>query len=136
MKTNSISFPKMFDVARNRVGVLEDNISIVNRSRLLILTEPTELYDNPNFGVGLKRHLWQYKNENEIALIRDRIKAQLLIHEPCVDSEKSQFTPGLLFTGSESELSGREHDRVKMTVGLRTIYNDQVEVDLSEGAEV
>lgn len=61
--TNSLSFPNMFDVARNKVGVISDNESIVNRSRLLILTEPTELYHNPDFGVGLKRHLWHYNTE-------------------------------------------------------------------------
>jgi phage baseplate assembly protein W len=131
MKTNSISFPRMFDVARNTVGVIEDNISIVSRVRLLILTEPTELYDNPNFGVGLRRHLWQYNNESQYALIQDRIKAQLELHEPCVDAEKTTFAPGLLFTGSDDDIEGREFDQIRMTIGLKTIYNDQVDVDLS-----
>ena len=63
-------------------------ISIVNRSKLLILTEPTELYNNPDFGVGLKRHLFQYNNENQKAIIRDRIVEQLRLHEPCVDPDK------------------------------------------------
>ena len=120
----------MIDVARNRVGVLSDNQSIVNRTRLLILTEPTEVYDNPDQGVGLRRHLWQYKNENEIAIIRDRIKDQIVKHEPCVDAEKTSFAEGLLFTGSEDELEAREHDKVKMTIGLQTIYNDQVDVEV------
>jgi len=130
MRTNSLAFPNLFDVARNRVGVIEDNVSIVSRVRLLILTEPTELYDNPTFGVGLKRHLWQYNNENQIAIIQDRIKAQLEIYEPCVDAEETTFAPGLLFTGDDASNSSREFDKVKMTVGLRTIYNDQIEVQL------
>lgn len=132
MRTNSISFPRMFDVARNKVGIIQDNISIVNRTRLLILTEPTELYDNPDFGVGLRRHLWQYKNENEIAIIKDRIKLQIDKHEPCVNAEKTSFAPGLLFTGSEDEsvVEAREYDKVKMTIGLVTIFNDQLDVDV------
>ena len=58
MYTNSLAWPSMFDVARNKVSVIEDNQSVVNRSKLLILTDPTELYMNPNFGVGLKKYLW------------------------------------------------------------------------------
>jgi len=130
MKTNSIAFPKMFDVARNTVGIVTDNVSIVSRTRLLILTEPTELYDNPNFGVGLRRHLWQYNNEQQLAIIRDRIKEQLELHEPCVDAEKTSFAPGLLFTGSEDDIEGGAHNQIRMTIGLQTIYNDQVELDL------
>ena len=71
--TTSLSFPNLFDVARNQVSVTEDVQSVVNRSRLLILTEPTELYNNPDFGVGLKRHIWQYNNDNQKAIIKDRI---------------------------------------------------------------
>lgn len=81
----------MFDVARNKVGVLSDNESIVNRSRLLILTEPTELYHNPNFGVGLKRHLWHYNTENEKAILKDRIVEQLRLHEPCCAPDKTSL---------------------------------------------
>ena len=66
--TSSLAFPQMFDVARNTVGVIEDNESVVNRSRLLILTEPTELHMNPDFGVGLKRYIWQYNTDNQKAI--------------------------------------------------------------------
>ena len=65
MYTNSLAWPSMFDVARNKVSVIEDNQSVVNRSKLLILTDPTELYMNPNFGVGLKKYLWQYNTANQ-----------------------------------------------------------------------
>lgn len=126
--TNSLAFPNMFNIAHNNVNVLSDNASIVNRVRLLILTEPTELYNNPNFGVGLKRHLWQYNTENEKAIIRDRITEQLRIHEPCCDAEETQFADGLLFTGSD-ELSTQNHNRLEMTISVRTIFGDNVEID-------
>jgi len=129
--TNSLSFPNMFDLARNRVGILEDNISIVNRTRLLILTEPTELYNEPNFGVGLKRHLWQYNTPNEKAIIRDRITAQLAIQEPSVDAQKTSFSDGLLYTGNADELTTQEFNTLKMTVGLSTVYGDNLNVDLN-----
>jgi len=136
VQTNSISFPHIFDVARNRVGIYEDNQSIVNRTRLLILTEPTELYNNPDFGVGLRRHLWQYKRPQEIDIIKDRIKLQIDKYEPCVDAEKTSFASGLLFTGSEDDIDAREFDKVKMTIGLSTIYNDQLDLDLQEEVDM
>ena len=64
-ETTSLAFPNMFNITANRVSVIENTNSVSNRTRLLILTEPTELYNNPDFGVGLKRHLWQYNTESE-----------------------------------------------------------------------
>lgn len=130
--TNSLSFPNMFDVARNKVGVLSDNESIVNRSRLLILTEPTELYHNPNFGVGLKRHLWHYNTENEKAIMKDRIVEQLRLHEPCCAPDKTSFADGLLFTGIEDDGTAQKYNRLTVTVGIQTIFGDTAAVDLSD----
>lgn len=127
MMTNSLAFPNMFDVSRNAVSVIEGNASIVNRSRLLIISEPTELYNNPNFGVGLKRHLWQYNRENEKALIRDRITDQLRIHEPACDADKTQYADGLLFSG-DGEIVDNDYNRLKITVSIKTVYGDTLEV--------
>lgn len=135
--TNSIAFPAMFDVARNRVGIVSDAESVVNRSRLLILTEPTELYNNPNFGVGLKRHLWKYNTDNEKAIIHDRIVEQLRLHEPCCIPNETQFADGLLFTGGDGypEL---DPNRLKMTVSIQTVFGDtaSVELDQSQSTDV
>lgn len=133
--TNSWSFPNLFDIARNRVAVKEGNDSITNRTRLLILTEPTELYNSPTFGVGLKRYLWQYNTANTKAIIQERIKAQLDEHEPCVEAEKTQFADGLLFTESGAELNTiADANELKMTVMLRTIYQYDlnVSIDINE----
>lgn len=130
--TTSLAFPTMFDVARNVVSVSEDTASVVNRTRLLILTEPTELHMNPNFGVGLKRHIWQYNNENQKAIIQDRIVEQLRINEPCVKAEETKFSDGLLFTGSnDREQMMQDFNRLKMTVALTTVFGDSVEVKLN-----
>lgn len=122
----------IFDVARNRVGVYEDNVSVVSRTRLLILSEPTSMYNDPDFGVGLKRHLWQYNNANQKAIIRDRIVEQLRINEPFVTPDETEFADGLLFTGgTEPDFSAQEYNRLKMTVGLHTTYNETLEVKLN-----
>lgn len=130
--TQSWAFPSLFDVARNRVSVIDDAASVVNRSRLLILTEPTELYNSTNFGVGLKRHLFQYNNQNQKAIIKDRIVEQLELHEPFVDAKETQFADGLLFSGSSGEdPSAQEYNKLKMTVSLSCVFGDKAEVKLN-----
>lgn len=130
--TSSLAFPFLFDVARNVVSVVEDTQSVVNRTRLLILTEPTELHMNPNFGVGLKRHIWQYNNENQKAIIKDRIIEQLRLHEPCVKADETKISDGLLFTGSsDNDQITQDFNRLKMTVALTTVFGDNVEVKLN-----
>ncbi|MCD8211648.1 MAG: hypothetical protein LUC17_01300 [Oscillospiraceae bacterium] len=129
--TSSLSWPSMFNISQNQVSVLEDNNAIVNRDRLLILTEPTELYHQPNFGVGLKRHLWKYNTENEKAMINKRIIDQLRLHEPYVIADDTEYKDGLLFTGEESPLSYiYEASQLNMTVAMKTTYQDTVDLQL------
>lgn len=129
-RTSSLAWPDMFDVSRNRVSVVDDNASIVSRVRLLILSEPTELYNNPTFGVGLKRFLWQYNTANTKARIQDRIVEQLGEHEPCVIPQDTLFADGLLFTET-SNVPTQEFNKLKMTAALKTIYGDEVSVELN-----
>lgn len=134
--TSSIGFPNMFDIVRNRVNVYTGNRSIVNRTRLLILTNPTELYNNPTLGVGLKRYLWQYNTKNVQAIIQDKIVAQLREHEPCVEADKTQFHDGLLITGSDDEENiSKRLNELKLTVGLQTVYSDQLDVNINLSEE-
>lgn len=133
--TNSLSWPNMFDVARNTVALKEGNESVVNRTKLLILTDPTELYNNPTFGVGLRKYLWQYNTPNVKAIIQNKIKEQLAEHEPYVDADMTQFADGLLFSGSGDTHSLLEDmNQLKMTVGLQTIFKDKLDltIDIEE----
>lgn len=127
--TNSLSFPNMIDPVRNRVATKSDNASVVNRTRLLMLTEPTELYNEPTFGVGLKRYLFQYNNENVKAMIKDKIVEQLRLFEPCCDAQATEFTDGLIFTG---DTDTQDFNVLKMSVGLKTIYGDVETINLSD----
>ena len=134
-ETTSLKFPKMFDVARNQVSVLADDASIVNRSKLLILSEQNSLYNEPNFGVGLVRYLWHYNvqdrfhSANQRAIIEDRIKEQLRLHEPYCKPEETQFADELLFT-EVSPTARSSHNRLDMTVGLKTTYNQEVSISI------
>lgn len=131
-ETTSLAFPNMFNITNNRVGVLEDTDSVASRTRLLILSEPTELYNNPDFGVGLKRHLWKYNNESERGVVKDRITDQLRKHEPCVYPEKTKFYDGLLFTGNDDpQNSTLNNNTLSMTVALQTVFKKEVSVELN-----
>lgn len=131
--TNSLAFPNMFAVSRNNVNIIEDDVSIVNRIRLLMLSDPTALYNSPTFGVGLKRYLFQYNSENTKAQIYDRIRQQLRTYEPCVEAEKTVFTDGLLYTGSQSEITEyTDANRLKFTMGVKTIYSDTVSINVDD----
>ena len=124
----------MIDVARNVISTVNGNRSVVNRSRLLMLTEPTELYNEPTFGVGLKRYLWQYNTQNVRAMMQNRIKDQLRLHEPCVDADNTSFADGLLATGSEETLRDKLQT-LKMTIGLQTIFNDKLDLTIDIESE-
>lgn len=132
MKTSSIRWPNLINVSQNQFAVVEDAASVVNRSKLLILTEPTEIYNEPNQGVGLKRHLWQYNDENQKAIIKDRIVEQLRIHEPQCVPDNTQFADGLLFSGNSSDETSQKYNELEMTVSIETVFGSTVELD-SEG---
>ena len=134
--TNSLAFPVMFNTVNNGVAVLEGNNSIVNRTRLLFLTEPTELYNSPIFGVGLKRYLFQYNNENTKAMMKDRMIDQLRLFEPCCDAAATEFADGLLFSGSNDTITSQPFNRLEMTVALKTVYGDTAKVDLTDLQEI
>ena len=131
-ETTSLSFPNMFNLTSNQVAVDQDLKAVTTRTRLLILTEPTELYNNLDFGVGLKRHLWKYNTENERALIKDRIVEQLRLHEPDVLPDQTQFTDGLLFSGDTDALnSATAANEVNMTVSLQATFGKSISIDLN-----
>jgi phage baseplate assembly protein W len=119
----------MFDVSQNKVSVLNDSISIVNRTRLLMLTDPTALYNEPEQGVGLKRYIGRYNNDNVRAEIKDRIVEQLRAYEPCVVPDKTDWADGLVFTGQPNDGHIKPH-KLEMTVALKTIYDSTATVDI------
>lgn len=133
--TTSLAWPNMFNVAQNRVAVLQDNVAIVNRTKLLLLSEPNELYNEPDFGTGLRKYLFQYNNENSIAMMRDNIKEQVRLHEPYVNADNTEFAEGLLYTESGNTTPEQEYNKVKMTVRLETTYADTVSLSLDENCK-
>ena len=120
MIETSFAFPNMFDVSRNTVNVYTDTKAITTRVKLLMLTDPTELHMVPNFGLGLKKYLFTYNNDNTIALIRDKLIEQLRLWEPAVIPEETKVERGLAYTGSATEESEVDINHLKLTVTLTT----------------
>ena len=122
----------MINVAQNQIAVIADENSVVNRSKLLILTEPTEIYNEPDQGVGLKRHLFKYNSDNEKAIIKNRIVEQLRIHEPQCNPDHTQFADGLLFSGTPQSELAQNYNKLEMTVSIETIFGATVPVDFED----
>ena len=131
MKTNSWSFPNIFNVAQNKVAILEDDVAIANRVKELILTEPTEVYNEPPQGVGLKRYLWQYNNDTLKSLLIDRLKEQLRIFEPYVNPEGTQWVSGNLFTGSQDDGAVQKYNTLEMTISIETTFGSRVNIEFN-----
>lgn len=128
--TNSFAWPNIFNVSQNRVAIFEDNQSVLSRCRLLMLTEPTELYNEVEQGVGLKRYMFRYNNDNVKAEICDRCKAQFALHEPSVNAPNTQWKSGLLTQDGENPIvKSDESHHLKMTISVETVYGDILEID-------
>ena len=126
MIETAFSFPNIFDVARSKVNIYTNTRAIVNRVKLLMLTEPTELHMVPNFGLGLRKYMFTYNNDNTIALIRDKLIEQLRLWEPSVIPEETKVERGLQYTGGDTEESAVDINHLKLTVTLTTSDLQQV----------
>lgn len=126
-KTSSWAFPNIINVAQNKCEILEDEKAVVSRVRLLMLTEPTEIYNEPDQGVGLRRYLWQYNLPIVESQIHERTISQLRDHEPYVNPDNTQFADGNLFTGSTQDPVMKEN-KLEMTLSVETSFGRTVRV--------
>lgn len=129
MICTSWAWPNLFDVARNKVGLYSDAKSITNRVKLLMLTEPTEMYLSPNFGVGLKKFLFIYNSENVPAMIKDALVEQLKLWEPSVVPEETVVTSGTEHSQSSSSTS---QNSLNLTVTLKTRYGQSLSFSITD----
>lgn len=131
--TSSISFPNMISVTQNKVNLLSDTASVANRVKLLMLTEPTELYNEPNFGVGLKRYIGRYNTDNVKAEIAQRTQEQVRIHEPSVDASSIEWSKGLEITGHNSYRKQDTSSNCDMTLKMTTNFQTSLSIDVVNG---
>lgn len=132
MICSSFSYPNIFDVARSKVNLYTDARSITNRVKLLLLTDPTEMHMNPTFGVGLRKYMFTYNNDNTIALIRDNLIEQLRLWEPAVVPEDTKVTRGSIEdTDTGIPISPEaELNHLRLTITLTTAYSEIISFDI------
>lgn len=123
----------MFDVARGKVNLYADTKSLTNRIKLLLLTEPTELYNVPNFGVGLKKYIFRYNSDNIPAMIRDELIEQLRLWEPDVIPEETQVERKEVASTQSLTVNsvGEAANKLELTISVTTRYMQQVSFGVS-----
>lgn len=131
MICTSWAWPNMFDVARSKISLYSDAQSIVNRVKLLLLTDPTELYMVPNFGVGLKKFMFRYKGDNTAAMVKDALIEQLRLWEPSVIPEDTVVSQGLEYSRSGT-VSSNTPDTLELTITLKTRYGQELTFGISQ----
>jgi hypothetical protein len=66
-------------------------------------------------------------------MVQNNIKDQLELFEPSVNADQTQFKDGLLFTGGNVDTNTvKDENQLKLTVGLSTIYGDELIVKLND----
>lgn len=133
MICTSFSWPNMFDVSRSKVALYSNSQSLTNRIKLLLLSEPTELFMEPNFGVGLRKHMFKYNNDNVIALIQDELIEQLRLWEPGVIPEQTTVERGAAYSWDPYNLESVA-DRMNvldLKITVHTIYNEELSFHIS-----
>ncbi len=123
--TSSLTFPKMFDVIQNRVSVSYDGEAVTNRTKLLLLTSPTEMYNSPEFGVGLFGNMFQYITDNNKAILKDKIVSKVEQFEPTCVPGMTDVT----FGKQETDSVHPSQDTLHPVVKIGTIFGDILEVD-------
>jgi len=131
-ETTSLNFPNMFNVTQGKVSVLEDAKSVTNRVKLLLLTRPTEIYNNPDVGIGIEQYLFTYNGANTFAIIADRIKEQLGKYEPQCDIENTRVSEGLKYSGNDISV---EYNKLNMTVEVATKFGSKMSIPLNSDVD-
>ena len=133
MICSSWSWPNLFDVSRNKVNLYAGTQSIKNRVKLLLLTEPTELYNEPRFGVGLRKHIFKYNNDNVIALIKDDLIEQLRMWEPGVIPEETtvERSGNNHPDPNNLEVTSKEMNTLELYISVKTIYLQTVDLTIT-----
>jgi len=129
--TTSLRFPRMFDGARNRVAVLEDDASVTNRTRLLLLSCPGQLYNGVDFGVGFPQYQLRYNTPITHALLEQRIKDQLAKYEPMVFPEMTVLAkrPANKYGDVNGDAEEVSPNKLEATVAIVTRFSE-IEVDI------
>lgn len=80
------SFPPRF--TRDGVEMVSDDDDIRESLLVLLTTAPGERTMRPQYGCGMRKHLFGTLDSNQTALLEDTIRQAILFHEPRISVEK------------------------------------------------
>jgi len=80
------SFPPRF--TRDGVEMVADDDDIRESLLVLLTTAPGERTMRPQYGCGLRKHLFGNLDRGESALLEDTIRQAILFHEPRITVER------------------------------------------------
>ena len=88
----AVKLPLTVDKQFGPYGLITDYIDLVRQNfKMLILTIPGERVMNPDFGVGLKKYLFEMDAHSTYTEINDRIFSQTKRYMNCIQLNKIDF---------------------------------------------
>ena len=101
----------------------------------LVLTSPGERMMDPDFGVGIRRYLFELNNEETYSYIEERIDSQVATYLPFIEVRKIEFYPNY---GTDMIDTMDIPDNYSNQIGIRITYFvmplgvfDALEVEIS-----
>tara|TARA_Y100001973_G_C5184864_1_gene327184 strand:+ start:1057 stop:1443 length:387 start_codon:yes stop_codon:yes gene_type:complete len=91
--------------------------------RNILLTNPGENLSDPDFGVGLKKSLFELETTSDITTLKERILKQIKIYA-------NYFTELEVYVKLSGEFSNTLTVRLEFQYGLK-MWNDSLEVSVS-----
>lgn len=88
--------PKLpLNLGENELYDSTDDVVVVTRFHIknIILTNPGEKISDPNFGVGVKRYLFENFSSNLVSSLNSRVRSQIARYAPTVEVLSLKVNP-------------------------------------------
>ena len=85
----SIAFPDIFSTSK--LHLVSDINAVKNNLKLVLLSNKTELFGDPDYGCNLKRFLYEPNNSVIYDLIRQEIYDAILIYVPQIRTSRDSI---------------------------------------------
>ena len=91
MSSLGVALPLTLDSGDGFTMLKDFKNAIRQNLKMLILTNPGERIMEPNFGVGMRRYLFENYGEDVTSRIETKIKEQVILYMPSISIRSVQF---------------------------------------------
>lgn len=91
MSSLGVALPLTLDSGDGFTMLKDFKNTIRQNLKMLILTNPGERIMEPNFGVGMRRYLFENYGEDVTSRIETKIKEQVILYMPSISIRSVQF---------------------------------------------